>query len=785
MIRRLRSSHAKCTISALSLVVGSALALHAATTNSWILESGGYWNDPANWDPTGVPNGAGTLVLLTNSSAASQSVTNDLNITLGGLAIGGPNASFHFTITPDIFGTSWVVDNNGEGALFSNSGAGTQTTGDRVNVPIELADNLTVFSASKGFTLGGVITETGGAKTITKTGSGYLTLLSTANSFSGGIIVKEGQLNAADAGKAGTGPITLGDTQGTATASIIGNGTYTNALVVVAGSTGKKTMRNSATGGTVTFTGPVTLEDQVEINASSSTRYTRVDGEISGNAAVVTTSQAGRQATNYVFLRGANTFTGGVTLQTGNLRVYGHEIYGYSGATALNLTHSLGTGPLTINNNTILSSDGNGNRVITNSVIVNGDFMIGLTNYGAGSIRFAGPVDLGSEMRTIMLGSTVGHYFLGPITGAGGITKRGPLGLSVYGDNNTFQGGFVVAEGTVAYHGDSPFGTGLLTLGDITTAGNVTVTGNGIVPNNILVAVGASGTRSIGCTNFGTATYSGSIALETDLTVGASSSSPRSIILSGSIEGSGGLVVNGLTPTAVSISSSNSYTGTTVVNGGTLFILNTSGSATGSGAVTVGATAVLAGGGALGGPVTLNDGATLAPGVAGIDLLTFDGGLTLSAGSTTLMELDKSLNVADQVAASSVTYGGTLMVSIVGGTIEPGNTFQLFNTTSHSENFSTVLIQGSDLPGEFNPDTGVLTILGGTPDEPPTVAFSVTGQSLWLSWPQTHAGWIVQSNAVDVADSASWFNVPGSDAGTTWNANIDPSASKVFYRLAK
>lgn len=761
----------------LSVLLGLALSATAATTSSWVLETGGYWNTPGNWSPAEVPNAPEATAFVNNAIAAAAFITNDVNVTLGTLWIGHPTGAYGFTLTNDL-GTAWKFDNNGAGALITQSGTGSST--DRLSSPVELADNLTASNETITRTLAlmGTISESGGPKTITKLGDGYLTL-GTANTFSGGVFVKAGRLNAAGAGRAGTGVITLGDTSGTSGADLIGNGTYTNSIVVVPGSSGKKVMRNSGGSAAVNYSGPITLNDNLELQAVSSTRSNTVTGVISGDGAVTTTSVASgsnaHYVTNFVALKAANTFTGGVTLQTGTLKVGNHA--------------ALGTGTLTINDGTILCSDGNSNRQLTNDVIVNGNFRIGVPPpYGAGTIAIWKTVDLGAVPRTITLGSTVGHYIRGSIIGTGGLVLQDldVKGLNLYGAN-TFSGGVTILNGNIGFLGDSAFGTGMLALGDSTTTTNIQITGNGTVANDIMVMPGVSGSRTLGCTNYGTAVYSGSIYLGTDLIVGvASATYPRTIIVSGPVSGPGSLLVNGAAPNSVTLSGANSYDGTTTVAGGTLVVSNTTGSATGNGAVTVRANAVLAGTGILGGTATLEAGAALAPGVAGLGRLTFNNTLTLATNSTVLMELDKALGTNDVVAASAVNYGGTLMVTNLNGNLAAGDAFQLFTATGpNSGNFSAIVVSGTTLKGQFDPVSGILSLVSGTATTPTNISYGFDSASskLTLSWPESHLGWSVQSNSVSVTDPNAWYDIEGSAGVTSLDLTVNPSLPQVYYRL--
>lgn len=197
---------------ALPIFLGMCLAAQAATTNSWISSGNGAWNSASDWDPAEVPNGVGSMAIITNTSlGASTLITSDLNITLGSLEISGAS-SYHFTITNEP-GVAWRMENDGQGVFVTEKGPGTSTTGDRIWVPIELAEDLTVYSAAKAVTFSGPITESGGSRKLIKTGSGYATLGSTESLFAGGVQVKADSFNApgsSSTSKVGTGPITVG-----------------------------------------------------------------------------------------------------------------------------------------------------------------------------------------------------------------------------------------------------------------------------------------------------------------------------------------------------------------------------------------------------------------------------------------------------------------------------------------------------------------------------------------------------------------------------------------------
>ena len=136
----------------------------------------------------------------------------------------------------------------------------------------------------------------------------------------------------------------------------------------------------------------------------------------------------------------------------------------------------------------------------------------------------------------------------------------------------------------------------------------------------------------------------------------------------------------------LTLNNSNSYTGGTFVNGGSLFV---NGSLA---AVSVAIGATLGGNGVINGSVTVNSGGTISPGT-GIGILTL--GAAPSLNGRTLMEINRGAATnADKIirAGGSLAYAGTLTVTNLGATLQSGDTFDLFDATSFSGNFSSILL---------------------------------------------------------------------------------------------
>jgi autotransporter-associated beta strand protein len=224
----------------------------------------------------------------------------------------------------------------------------------------------------------------------------------------------------------------------------------------------------------------------------------------------------------------------------------------------------------------------------------------------------------------------------------------------------------------------------------------------------------------------------------------------------------------------------NTYTNTTTVSGGRLLV---NGAITASPVFVLGS-ATLGGNGMINTPVTIQSGASLAPGLS-VGKLTVNNNVALQAGSTTRIELQKSSNTNDQLRVlGSLAYGGTLVVTNLGGTLWAGDFFRIFNATSTSGSFTATNLP--PLPNGFHwhwaPATGTLSITSTISLTPTNLTALFSGSSLTLSWPEDHRGWRVETNAANIADSNSWFTLPGSAATNMLFLPVHGTGN-VFFRL--
>ncbi|MGH8024196.1 MAG: autotransporter-associated beta strand repeat-containing protein [Limisphaerales bacterium] len=270
-------------------------------------------------------------------------------------------------------------------------------------------------------------------------------------------------------------------------------------------------------------------------------------------------------------------------------------------------------------------------------------------------------------------------------------------------------------------------------------------------------------------------------------------------------------VSGGLTSTGsgtLTLTGTNTYTGATVIASGALALAGNGSIAdstninvaaagatfTVSAIFSLGAGQTLMGIGTVSGNFT-NDGTTMAGTSGTVGTLSFNNNLTLQSGGTTVVKLNPSQSANDQIYCyGSLTYGGTLQIVNLGGTLAEGNTFQVFFTGGSSGNF--VNISGSPGPGlaySFNPTTGVITVVSGSASITGlkfTASPIVSGGSVTFSATNAGAGTVYMLTTTNLAPPVTWTpiwtNVLSGSGGFTTNLSnaAKPGAKQQFYILS-
>ena len=485
---------------------------------------------------------------------------------------------------------------------------------------------------------------------INKTGSGTLTL-NGANTFDGGLTLAAGVLNIGHASALGTGTF------------VITGGTFDN----TSGTALTIDSNNLQTwGGNFTFagtndltmgTGAVTLSSS--LSATVAAGSLSVQGSISGIGNRLTKAGAGT-----LLLSGSNSFSGGITLNTGTL--------------AINNAAALGNGTLILAGGTINNTSGSSITLSSNNAQTwSGDFSFAGTNdldLGTGAVTLSA-----SRIVTVSAGNlTVG----GGISGSAlSLTKTGS-GTLVLGGANTYTGATNVNAGTLA------------------TGGADRIHNNSIITVASGATLALGGNETVGNIN-GAGSYSiGSYTLTTGGLNGASS-------VSGVISGIGGSLVKVGTG-ALTLTGNNTFDGGTTITAGILHIGSGGTSGSLAGEITNNATLIfnrsdsLTIAGAIGG-----NGSLVIQGTGGTLVLsavnTYTGATTISAGT---LQIDGPGQLGSGTYASSITNNGTLHYSGASSQTLSGN-ISGTGALTHSAN-STLTLSGS------NSFSGNTTITSGT-----------------------------------------------------------------------
>jgi autotransporter-associated beta strand protein len=250
-----------------------------------------YWSRADNWGPTfGVPDAVGAVVALGSQGAGSSVV--DLRAT--GRTVG--SLTFATSASTTVQGTGTLTFNNGVGAALLAVSAGSHT----IAAPLTLGSDLNVTIDGTLLTLAGPI---GGAKSLTKSGAGTLTLRA-VNTYTGATAVSGGILKLTGAGTArATSGVTVGSAAGAklvldSSTSALDAKTpiANNGAIEVTATSAQQVGAISGAGTTTVLAGASLTADSIVQNALAA-----------GPGASVTISAGGGAATTSSLLSGTDT----------------------------------------------------------------------------------------------------------------------------------------------------------------------------------------------------------------------------------------------------------------------------------------------------------------------------------------------------------------------------------------------------------------------------------------------------------------------------------------------
>ena len=478
--------------------------------------------------------GAGTLTLSgANIYSGGTNVTAGIlsgnSTSLQGSIVNNATVNFNQAVAGTYTGAmsgAGVLTKTGVGTLVltgtnTYTGGTTVTTGTLQGNTTSLQSNIAnsatlIFDQVASGTYAGVLSGTG---SLTKTGVGTLTLTG-ANTFSGGTRFNGGTVAVASDAQLGAGALTfnggalqtLAAFNSTKAVSLLGAGTIdTNGFAAnLSGAiTGAGSLvKNGA--GTLTVTGANTYTGGTTVNAGTlQGNTTSLRNTIVNNTAVVfdqagTGTYAGvmsgtgsltKNNVGTLILTGANTYTGGTTVNAGALQGSTASLQGnisnnaaviFDQASAGTYTGGIsGTGSLTKNNA--------GTLVLTGANTYSGG-----TTVGGGTLQGSAASLQGNIVNnaSVVFDQNTDGTYAAAMSGSGALTKLGAGNLTI-GGVNTFSGPTSVNAGTLTVLGSMTsnllLASGTMLTGNGTVGGINAAAGSIVAPGNAQATLTATG----------------------------------------------------------------------------------------------------------------------------------------------------------------------------------------------------------------------------------------------------------------------------------------------------
>ncbi len=415
-------------------------------TNVWTVSNG---SSSSNWSATAggsvqalVP-GAGTDVIMSGSSPAVAPTalvlganTSIKSLTVSGTANGlGLNAD-NYTLT------------TGSGGITVDAGVPASA----ISAKVALGDAQTwTNNSANAFTVSGIVSGTG---SLFKSGTGTV-ILSAANTYTGQTRVQSGVLGLANVNALATSVLNTSGSDTGSLSFLASDNTYNLAGLSGNGSldAGGKTLSIGATNLTTEFSGAMSNGALTKVGAGTLT------------------------------LSGSSTFTGGVTVSAGTLKITNANSLGTGtktvtvvGSVYLELDGSGGN--ISLASGITINTSGNGIYGIRNVAgdnVINGQ--VGATS-GAGNatiISNGGSLTLAGTVRAVVSGGRT-VFFDGTSTGANtvsgqmidgsstlSVTKKG-VGTWLLSGSNSYTGPTTVNEGKLIITNANGLGTGSVTV---------------------------------------------------------------------------------------------------------------------------------------------------------------------------------------------------------------------------------------------------------------------------------------------------------------------------------
>lgn len=642
------------------------------------------------------------------------------------------------TSSRDIFVT-------GDNAAFVDGDGAT-------NPVVTIVGSVSPGSVMVNSTSNFVFTGTGsidGSGSLTKTNAARLTILTT-NNYSGTTLI-------------GGGVLEVG---------LLANGLQPSPI----GSSASDSANLQFFGGALAYTGPTVAIDRgatfndagAVVDVTNAASALTLGGSLTGNGSLTKAGQG------TLTLSSANNYAGGTLVTNGVLRLDNAAGAGSGGLTNRAATIRIGTSTSidnTVNFQGVCTVDlgnlggnaalrgawsGDGTVNFVNQQNATRTFTIGGNGFGGGNMsNFSGTIncgtnsgffrfndggsegsgpnfgsasaafDLGTSTATLFARNGGTLNYLGALSGGASTTLRGAAnnaGIVTYVIGG--KGTDTTFEGVIT---NGSNGTGVAIVKD--GAGKFTFTGTGYHTGNTVVSNGV-------------------LALSGTATI---ANSPQIEVLAGAI-----LDVSALTVTPETL--------------------------------TLGAAQTLKGDGTVRG--SIDGSGTVSPG-ASIGTLTVTN--VASINGTLFMELNTTngIQTNDVLAATVINGFGTLTLTNTGPTLAVGQKFTLLSTAQTGSIALNALPDANGTTYTWVNDLAtdgsitVATVTGLINPNPTNITYSVSGNSLVLTWPEDHTGWKLQSqtNNLNTGLSDLWYDVADSETTNQVTVTINPANPTVFYRL--
>ncbi|WP_080311685.1 autotransporter-associated beta strand repeat-containing protein [Salmonella enterica] len=466
------------TISEGTLVASNVEALGTGdvTDNATLeMNTGGDFDNAISGSGQVVKSGDETLTLSgANSYTGGTIISGGTLVATNVDALGTGDVTDNATLELNTGGTfdnaiggSGKVEKSGDDAL-TLSGRNTYTGGTTINDGTLVATSVEALGSGDVTndavlalnTGGDFANNIGGTGSVVKSGDETLTL-SGSNTYTGGTLISSGTLVANDVNALGTGDVTdnatlmlntggdfinnIGGTgrvekSGDDTLTLSGSNTYTGGTLISGGTLVASNVEALGSG-------DVTNNAVLELNTGGT-----FDNAISGSGQVV------KSGDETLTLSGANSYTGGTTINDGTLIATSVDALG-SGDVTDNATLALNTGGTfdnTISGSGKVEKSGDDALTLSGANSYTGGTLISGGTLIASNVEALGTGDV-TDNATLELNT--GGDFDNAISGSGQVVKSGDKTLTLSGANS-YTGGTTISGGTLVASNVEALGSG-------------------------------------------------------------------------------------------------------------------------------------------------------------------------------------------------------------------------------------------------------------------------------------------------------------------------------------